>query len=198
MIVQNICVYCGSGSGQNPLYIETARALGRAIAEEGCSLVYGGGGRGLMGALGRTVLAQGGHVTSLIPDFLVRMEAALDGVSELVLTETMHERKQLMYERSDAFVALPGGVGTLEEIVEQLTWSQLGQHDKPIVLCNAGAYWQPLMDLIGEMRAETFIRPDLDITLTVVDSAQEVMPAIKSIAARKAVPAGAQLLPDKF
>ena len=198
MKVENICVYCGSGSGRNPIYVETARSLGRAIAEEGCNLVYGGGGRGLMGEIGRAVLEAGGHVTSIIPEFLVRMEAALDGVSELIMTETMHERKQLMYERSDAFVALPGGVGTLEEIVEQLTWSQLGQHDKPIVLCNAGAYWQPLMDLFGEMRAEGFIRPNLDIALTVVDGAQDVMPAIKSIAARKAVPASAQLLPDKF
>lgn len=198
MKVEQICVYCGSGSGHNPLYAETARTLGRAIAEAGCKLVYGGGGKGLMGEIGRAVLAEGGHVTSIIPDFLVRMELALNGVSELIVTETMHERKQLMYERSDAFVALPGGVGTLEEIVEQLTWSQLGQHDKPIVLCNAGGYWQPLIDLFGEMRAEAFIRPELDIALTVVDSAQDVMPAIKSIAARKAAPADAQLLPDKF
>lgn len=134
--VKRICVYCGSGSGEDPVFVAAARTLGRTLAASDIGLVFGGGSIGLMGEVAQATLDAGGHVTGVIPEFLKQRELALDSLSELVVTSSMHERKQLMFEKSDAFVAMPGGVGTLEELVEQLTWSQLGQHSKPIVLLN--------------------------------------------------------------
>jgi uncharacterized protein (TIGR00730 family) len=129
-----ICVYCGSNTGKNEAYVAAARTLGRQMAEAGVGLVYGGGGLGLMGEIARTVLAHNGHVTGIIPEFLSKKERMLKDADELIVVKDMHQRKRLMFDRSDAFVALPGGIGTLEELVEQLTWAQLGRHDKPIVL----------------------------------------------------------------
>ncbi len=134
--VRNVCVYCGSNSGINPAYTEAARSLGRHMAKAGVGLVYGGGGLGLMGELARTVLAAGGRVTGIIPAFLSKKERMLRDAHEMIVVDDMHQRKKLMFDKSDAFVALPGGIGTLEELVEQLTWAQLGRHNKPIVLVN--------------------------------------------------------------
>src|SRR5215475_3995393 len=120
--IKTVCVYCGSGAGTNPRFIEAASALGKTFAENGIRLVYGGGSVGMMGAVATAVLDHGGSVTGIIPDFLTQKENALTRVQEMVVTPDMHERKRLMFERSDAFVAMPGGVGTLEELVEQLTW----------------------------------------------------------------------------
>lgn len=174
---KKLCVYCGSGSGRNPAYVEAARTLGKALAAANIGLVYGGGSLGLMGELARSVLAAGGHVTGVIPEFLAARERMLTEVNELVVTADMHERKMTMFARSSGFVALPGGLGTLEELAEISTWSQLGQHHKPIILCNVAGYWDPLVTLIDHMRQEQFIREGLDIAIDVVKSAEEVIAA---------------------
>jgi uncharacterized protein (TIGR00730 family) len=182
--IQNICVYCGSGSGLNPAYAEAARAFGRILAESRIGLVYGGGSLGLMGETAHSALRHGGHVTGIIPGFLSEREHMLIEAQELIVVDDMHQRKQLMFAKSDAFVALPGGLGTLEEFVEQLTWSQLGRHAKPIVLVNIEGFWDPLLVLFGEMSAEGFIRPGLELNMLVVDSVEDVIPAIdKALAA---------------
>src|SRR3979411_1023379 len=155
--IKTVCVYCGSGPGTNPRFIESAIALGKALAENRIRLVYGGGSIGLMGAVATSVLDHGGTVTGIIPDFLTARENVLTRVQELIITPDMHERKRLMFERSDAFVALPGGIGTLEELVEQLTWQQLGRHSKPVLLANIDNFWEPLLSLLPHMRAREFL-----------------------------------------
>lgn len=179
--VRSICVYCGSGPGNNPAYIEAARTLGRSLAENGIRLVYGGGGLGLMGEVARATLAAGGKVTGIIPEFLVAREHMLEEVTDLLVTEDMHQRKKLMFERSDAFVALPGGIGTLEELVEQLTWSQLGQHNKPIVVANIADFWTPFLGLLEHMRKEAFIRAGLEVRLNAVTEADQIVPRVMAL-----------------
>jgi uncharacterized protein (TIGR00730 family) len=141
--IKSICVYCASGPGKNPAYMQAATRFGRILAENGIRLVYGGGAVGLMGALAESVLDHGGLVTGVIPDFLVNREHMLTRVQERIVTPDMHERKRVMFEHADAFVALPGGVGTLEELVEQMTWAQLGRHKKPILILNVDGFWEP-------------------------------------------------------
>ncbi len=196
--VKWLCVYCGSGEGVNPAYAEAADALGRAMAEANVGLIYGGGKIGLMGVLARAVLRHGGRVTGIIPDFLIAREQMLRDVEELIVTTSMHERKQLMFDRADAFLALPGGVGTLEELVEQLTWSQLGQHAKPIVLANIEEFWQPLLALIDHMREEEFIRKGLSVDFEVVDRVEHILPALEDMARRAAVRADEETVVSKF
>jgi hypothetical protein len=179
--IQNICVYCGSGPGLNPAYAEAARAFGRILAESRIGLVYGGGNLGLMGEIARSVLHHGGHVTGIIPGFLSEREHMLIEAQELIVVEDMHQRKQLMFVKSDAFVALPGGLGTLEEFVEQLTWSQLGRHSKPIVLVNIQDFWDPLLTLFQRMRGEGFIRAGLELKLELVGRVEEIIPAIARV-----------------
>jgi len=176
--LQSICVYCGSGAGQNPAHAEAARAFGRILAASRIGLVYGGGSLGLMGEIARSVLHHGGHVTGIIPGFLSQREHMLIEAQELIVVDDMHQRKQLMFAKSDAFVALPGGLGTLEEFVEQLTWSQLEQHQKPIVLANIDGFWDPLLTLFGDMKSEGFIRRGLELHLEVVDRVDAIIPAI--------------------
>lgn len=182
-ILKSICVYCGSGPGTNPAYVTAARTLGTQLANSGIRLIYGGGGMGLMGEVARATLAAGGSVTGIIPDFLSEREHMLRDVQELIVTGDMHERKRLMFERSDAFVALPGGIGTLEELVEQLTWSQLGQHRKPIILANINGFWDPFLELLRHMRAQQFIRDGIDVSFTVVTTAEAITPAAIAAAA---------------
>jgi uncharacterized protein (TIGR00730 family) len=190
--IKTICVYCGSGPGSNPRFIEAAIALGKVLAENRIRLVYGGGSIGLMGALATSVLDHGGTVTGIIPDFLTSRENALTRVQELVVTPDMHERKRLMFERSDAFVALPGGVGTLEELVEQLTWKQLGRHTKPILLANVDGFWEPLLALLAHMRATQFIRPNLAVDVLKAERVEDILPRLRAAAAR--VPEGTEEL----
>jgi uncharacterized protein (TIGR00730 family) len=147
------------------------------MARAGVGLVYGGGSNGLMGEVARAVLAAGGHVVGIIPEFLVVKERMMTDVNELIVTSNMHERKMTMFERADGFVALPGGMGTLEELVEIITWAQLDRHAKPIILCNVDGYWDPLLVLFEHMRAEKFIREGLDFKLDVVNSAEDVVTA---------------------
>ena len=180
--VESVCVYCGSGKGLSPAYAVAARMLGKALADNGIRLIYGGGSLGLMGEVARSTLGAGGKVTGIIPEFLGVKEKMLKDVDELIIVDDMHVRKRLMFERSDAFVALPGGIGTLEELVEQLTWSQLGRHTKPIVVANIDGFWTPFLDLLAHMKGETFIRPGLDVHFAVVEKADKIVPAILAAA----------------
>ena len=196
-LVRNICVYCGSNPGKNPAYLAAARRLGQEMAAAGIGLVYGGGGLGLMGELARTVLAHGGRVTGIIPAFLSEKERMLRDADELIVVDDMHQRKKLMFDKSDAFVALPGGIGTLEELVEQLTWAQLGRHTKPIVLVDIDDFYAPFLTLIRHMQAESFIRPDMDVRFLTVDTAEAVVPAILA-AAKPPSEAEAAAVSEKF
>jgi uncharacterized protein (TIGR00730 family) len=173
----NVCVYCGSSSGHNPVFREAAQNLGASLAQNGVGLVYGGGSLGLMGETARAVIGGGGHVTGIIPEFLVSKERMQDGVSELIVTRTMHERKMAMFERSTGFVALPGGIGTLEELAEILTWAQLKQHARPVILCNIAGFWDGLLDVLAHMRGQGFIREGFEVNIDVVTSAAEVVAA---------------------
>jgi len=175
-----VCVYCGSGSGTNPRYGEAARQLGAAFAKSGIRLIYGGGSNGLMGTVARAVMADGGMVTGIIPESLVAIEKPYNDLTDLIVTKDLHERKMLMFKRSDAFVALPGGIGTLEELVEQLTWVQLAHHQKPVVLVNTDDYWRPLLDLMAQMRAEGFIRNGLEPAFHVLEEAEAVVPLLQT------------------
>ena len=195
--IRNICVYCGSNPGRDPAYTQAAQELGQRMAEAGIGLVYGGGGLGLMGEIARAVLAGGGRVTGIIPAFLSEREQMLRDVTELVVVADMHERKRLMFERSDAFVAMPGGIGTLEELVEQLTWAQLGRHSKPIVLLNVGGFWAPFTTLLDHMRREAFIRDSMDVRFRVADAPEAVLEAALAAAA-PAQPLAEAALTEKF
>jgi uncharacterized protein (TIGR00730 family) len=181
--IKTVCVYCGSGAGNNPRFVDAASAFGKILAEHGIRLVYGGGSTGLMGAVANGVLDHGGSVTGIIPEFLNSRERMLSRVQELVITPDMHERKRLMFERSDAFVALPGGVGTLEELVEQLTWQQLGRHSKPVLLANIDGFWEPLFALMTHMRAMQFIRPGLDVQMLKAERVEDILPRLRAAAA---------------
>jgi uncharacterized protein (TIGR00730 family) len=192
----SVCVYCGSGKGLNPRYAEAARIFGAAMAKAGVRLVYGGGSNGLMGEIARAVLAEGGQVNGVIPQTLIELEPPLREAQELTVVRDLHERKMLMFQRSDAFVALPGGLGTLEELVEQLTWVQVGHHAKPIVIANIEGYWTPLLRLFDEMRAETFIRPGLEARFLLADKAEDILPT--ALAALAATPPQRMSQPPPF
>lgn len=183
--IRSICVYCGSQPGRDNAYMEAGRALGRSIADHGLRLVYGGGTRGIMGAVASGVLSNGGEVTGIIPEFLMDKEAtrhSLGQLNELIVTADMHERKHTMFERADAFVALPGGIGTLEEIVEIMTWAQLGRHRKPMVFGNINNFWRPMLDLLQHMREEGFVHTAHLVQPLVVDDAAGIVPAILAAA----------------
>ena len=176
--IRKICVYCGSANGAEPLFARAAQALGRAIAEAGIGLVYGGGDNGLMGTVARAALDHGGHVTGIIPDFLQQREVMLHDAQELIVVPDMHTRKRLMFEEADAFVALPGGIGTLEELVEQLTWVQLDRHSKPVLIADIGGFWAPLLALMEHMREAGFIRPAYDVRYLVAREVEEILPML--------------------
>ncbi|MEW6436630.1 MAG: TIGR00730 family Rossman fold protein [Pseudomonadota bacterium] len=186
-VIRNVCVYCGSAQGAVPLYAEAAAAFGRALAAAGIGLVYGGGNNGLMGALARAVLAEGGFVTGIIPQFLSEREAALEAAQNLIVVPDMHTRKRLMFEKADAFVALPGGIGTLEELVEQLTWVQLERHTKPVLLADIGGFWRPLLDLFAHMRERRFIQPNFEVRYLVAEAVDDILPMLETAAARTAL-----------
>ena len=175
--LKRICVYCGSGPGSDPAFVAAARAFGTILADNGIGLVYGGGSVGLMGELANAVLDRGGKVLGIIPAFLQNREHT-NMRGEVIITRDMHERKQRMFDEADAFIALPGGVGTLEEVVEQMTWAQLGRHQKPILLANINAFWDPLCALLDHMNKLAFIRPGLDVTYLVADRAEDILPKL--------------------
>jgi hypothetical protein len=188
--INNVCVYCGSSPGTNPRFVEAAADFGKILAGNKINLVYGGGSYGLMGALATSVLDHGGTVTGIIPQALVTQERALKRVQEMVVTADMHERKRLMFERSDAFVALPGGIGTLEELVEQLTWTQLLHHKKPVVLCSIDSFWNPLLETFERMKSSGFVYNSAILEDLICEDVAGILPLLeRKIAAAAAEPA---------
>ncbi len=181
--IRKICVYCGSGPGTDPAFVGAARGFGAILAKNRIGLVFGGGSVGMMGAIAKSVSEHGGQVTGIIPEFLVARERALRNSYDLIVTRDMHERKRKMFEIADAFVAMPGGIGTLEEIVEQITWVQLGRHRKPILLANIEGFWQPLCALIDHMKSLEFIRGDLNFDLLVAEKVDDILPMLQKAAA---------------
>ena len=188
-----ICVYCGSGPGNDPAFIAAATALGTAMAKAGIGLVYGGGDMGMMGAVADAVKRYGGTVTGIIPEFLLNKERAGFNGEGLIVTPDMHERKRRMFEMADAFVALPGGIGTLEEVVEQMTWAQLGRHKKPILLANIKGFWEPLCALLDHMKSLAFIRDGMEFELLVADKVDNIIPMLRQ--AMQGVPEAAKDMP---
>ena len=182
--ISSVCVYCGSSAGQSEGLRRAAAEFGRTLAGDGIRLVYGGGNVCLMGIVADAVLAAGGAVTGVIPHFLDEAERAHLSVSELVRVDSMHARKTAMFERSDAFVALPGGLGTLDEVIEVITWRQLGLHDKPILFANFEDYWRPLQALIDATIAAGFARPDVHRLYDMVDRVEQILPALADIRSR--------------
>jgi uncharacterized protein (TIGR00730 family) len=188
--IRHICVYCGSSPGTDVAFVAAARSFGQILAENEIGLVYGGGREGLMGALAAAVRDHGGHVVGIIPEFLKTRERVFADAQELVITRDMHERKSAMFERADAFVALPGGIGTLEELVEQLTWAQLGRHTKPIVIANIKGFWNALLQVVGHMKELGFIHGGALLNYHVVEQVEDILPIIR------AAPAGKSTAPD--
>ncbi len=176
--IRRVCVYCGSSSGNSPRYTETATALGQLLSAAGIELVYGGGRTGLMGAVADAALATGGRVTGVIPVGLLEREVAHRGLTELVRVGSMHERKAVMFNLADAFVILPGGLGTLEELTETATWSQLGMHAKPMVVVDPDGYWSGLWQLLDRSVREGFMKEANRQILVAVSDVNEVVPAL--------------------
>lgn len=176
--IGSVCVYCGSSLGGRGAYAEAAKRLGTQFAEAEIRLVYGGGGIGLMGTVAQAVLDAGGQVTGIIPTFLDKAEVGKTDVTEFVRTENMHDRKALMAEKSDGFVVLPGGLGTLDETFEILTWKQLKLHGKPVVLVNVDGYWDHFVHLVEHQVREGFVREEYLRLFRVVDTVEEVIPAL--------------------
>lgn len=182
----SVCVYCGSRAGARPDYAAQARRLGTAVGRRGWRLVYGGGRVGLMGVVADAALAAGACVVGVIPQSLMRRETGHRGLTELHVVRTMHERKTMMAERADAFVALPGGIGTLEELFEVWSWRHLGYHARPLGLLDAGGYWQPLLAFLGHSVAEGFIDAGQLAMLRVADDVDTLLDALSGHAAEGA------------
>jgi uncharacterized protein (TIGR00730 family) len=178
--INAICVYCGSSPGTDPAFVEAARDFGKILAHSGIRLVWGGGSVGLMGAIASSVIEHGGAATGIIPEFLTAKERPRRLAQEQIVTRDMHERKSTMFERADAFVALPGGIGTLEELVEQMTWAQLGRHKKPILIANINGFWDPLLSLLAHMRMLGLVPPpSRGVDLLVVERVADILPKLQ-------------------
>ncbi|MCG7393658.1 TIGR00730 family Rossman fold protein [Microvirga sp. ACRRW] len=175
-----LCVFCGSSAGQDPVYLETARLLGEALAKNGIELVYGGASVGLMGAVADAVLTNGGHVIGVMPQALVDKEIAHTGLSDLRVVGSMHERKALMAELSDGFIALPGGLGTFEELFEVWTWAQLGYHKKPCALLNVAGFYDKLADFLDDVVERGFVKSIHRAMLIVKDEPAALIDAIRA------------------
>ena len=176
--ISSLCVFCGSKTGTDPAHAAAARRLGELMAERGETLVYGGGRIGLMGIVADAILEGGGRAIGVIPEFLKDLEVGNDDVSEQIVTNSMHERKTRMFELSDGFVVLPGGLGTLDETLEIVTWKQLQLHSKPVVVLNSGGYWSALADLVQATIDGGFAHPAVEELFTLVDGADDVFEAL--------------------
>lgn len=176
--ISSVCVYCGSSFGHDSRRRDEAARLGRRLAEDGITLVYGGGNVGLMGALAQASLAAGGRVIGILPRFLMRQEKGLRSLTRLEVVESMHARKERMFALADGFIVLPGGIGTLDETFEVLTWRQLGLHDKPIALVDSNGYWRPLLALLEGLVAEGFAPARMLELFRVADSAEEALASL--------------------
>ena len=179
--IRSIAVFCGSQRGNDPAFAESAHALGEGLVEAGIRLVYGGGRVGLMGVLADAVLARGGEVVGVIPDFLMRREVSHSGVTKLLNADSMHGRKQRMFELSDAFVSLPGGIGTLDETIEIITWRQLGLHDKPVLLCDVAGSAQPLLATVDAAIERGFASPKSRALFEVLDGVPAVLDRLRQL-----------------
>src|SRR5258708_6145753 len=179
--ISSLCVYCGASSRVPDVYKKAAQALGRILAKRGVRLVFGGGRVGLMGEIADAALAAGGEVIGIIPKHLEDFEVGHRGVSELIVVGTMHERKQRMFDLSDAFAILPGGLGTLDETFEIVTWKQLGLHDKPLALNDVAGYWRPRNQLIHHMASASFLADDIRKLIVTVESVEELLPKLESL-----------------
>jgi uncharacterized protein (TIGR00730 family) len=184
--IRSVCVYCGSGPGTDAAFIAAALRFGELLAKARVRLVYGGGSKGLMGAVASAVIEHGGEVTGIIPEFLKTKEGIQTAAQEIIVTPNMHVRKQTMFERADAFVALPGGIGTLEELVEQLTWAQLGRHPKPILMANIKGFWDPLLDLIRHMQQFGFVHSPDQFRYLITDTVDDIIPLLNKTAQERA------------
>ncbi len=173
--IKSICVFCGSGEGCNPAFKSASQTLGHLFAQNNIELIYGGGDMGLMGTIANAVKEKDGKVTGIIPEFLLKYQNENLETTGLIVTKDMHTRKAKMYELADAFIALPGGIGTLEELVETMTWAQLGTHQKPIALLNTANFWQPFLSLIDHMKSENFIRAGLEVNFQVVEQPEHII-----------------------
>jgi uncharacterized protein (TIGR00730 family) len=178
--IKSLCVFCGSRTGSHPAYEVAARDLGHAIADRGFDLVYGAGDIGLMSVVARAALEKGGKVTGIIPEFIQAFEVGSPGEIELIVVESMHERKRAMFERSDGFIALPGGLGTLDETIEMITWKQLQQHKKPVVLVDTNHYWKPFLELVQAIVDGGFGHHGINELFSVVDDVESVFQALKN------------------
>ncbi len=178
--MKRICVFCGHATGENPVFAEAALATGRHFAAKGIRLVYGGGNAGMMGILANAVLDAGGEVTGVIPDFLMEKELGHTGVTTLHVVKTMHERKALMADMSDAFIALPGGFGTLDELCEILTWAQLGLHSKPCGILNVAGFYDPFLAHLDSAVAHGFMKPDHRRLVLDAPTIDELMPKLRA------------------
>ncbi len=182
MKLKSICVYCGSSPGRSPAYLETAENFGRLLAAEGITLVYGGGNVGLMGAIADATLKAGGNVIGVIPEHLAKWEVAHLGLTQLHRVSSMHERKLLMAELADAFVALPGGIGTIEEIFEVFTWSQIGVHAKPCAFLDVENYYARLFEFLDHMAGQRFIRDEHLVSLIRAEDSSDLLRKLRSYA----------------
>ncbi len=183
--VKSLCVYCGSSNDVDPAHLRAARETGHLAAGRGIEIVFGGGHVGMMGALADGALAAGGRVTGIIPKILMAREVAHSGAGEMIVVDSMHTRKRKMFERADAFCALPGGMGTLDETFEIITWKQLGLHDKPIVLANLGGYWDPLLAMLAQQVAAGYVRPAQMRLFRVVERVESIFDAVAATPAPK-------------
>lgn len=191
--LRSLCVYCGSSNQVDPAHLEGARGLGALAARRGVEIVFGGGHVGLMGALADGALEAGGRVTGIIPKHLEAREVGHEGVSEMIVVDSMHTRKRRMFERSDAFCILPGGLGTLDETFEIITWKQLSLHDKPIVLVNLAGYWDPLLKMFEHQIEAGYLRPRHSRLFHVVERIESVFDALEAAPA-PVLPADSELL----
>lgn len=191
--ISALCIYCGASQGVDPHHLEKAHELGRLTAEKNVDLVYGGGHSGMMGAAADGALSAGGRVIGIIPEHLMEREAAHKEVTELVVVESMHVRKQIMFERADAFCILPGGLGTLDETFEIITWKQLGLHDKPIVLLNLYGFWEPLLEMVKRQVEGGYLHEDPAYLFSLADDIEGVFSAIAATASGKVKPDSSRL-----
>lgn len=191
--ITSICVYCGSRKGNDPRFEAGARALGQALGRAGITLVYGGGRVGLMGVVADAVLAEGGKVVGIIPQHLERIEVGHRSLTELIVVPSMHVRKQMMFERSDAFVVLPGGIGSLDETFEIITWRQLGLHDKPVVIVDQDGYWQPFATLMDQIVGQGFAADSVRNLYQMVPTIDAVLPVLAGLPEPALPPAAEKL-----
>ena len=181
MVIDSLCVFCGASPGNKAIYIDAAASFGAELGQHGIRLVYGGGGSGLMGCVADSVLKAGGEVTGVIPYYLKDRELGHQNLTKLEVVDNMHERKRRMFDLADGIVALPGGIGTLEEVLEIITWKQLGMHNKPIILLNVSGYWRQLNDLIKNTIAHGFAAPQTKDLYEMIPHPTEIIPALRKI-----------------